>query len=187
MPDPFTFDFDGRNSLDMGIMARSYDFLMPPKRERRKRIPFRHGSHKSDGTFFDDRQLRLRCFWLNDKVQNLSRADVREITEWLSRQGRIVLDCEPDKHYVGELFDPAALAVRYDMAQEEIRTTHGEFEIIFTCDPFAIGARNTLPISRGNNAIEYSGTAESPTLIILRNPNPFPISTIVLTATSKIT
>jgi len=186
LPKPFTFDFDGRNSADMGIYARSYDFLMPPKREKRRQISFRHGSHDYGEAFYSDRTLNLHCFWLNDKVKNFSRADIREISFWLSRKGRIVLDCEPDKHYVGELFDPPEILAHYDMAMEDMRTTDGGFTLSFMCDPFAYGPQTIMPIERGSNPVEYSGTADTPTLVIIRNPNSFPISSIVLTATQRI-
>ncbi|MCL2856207.1 MAG: hypothetical protein FWE19_00585 [Oscillospiraceae bacterium] len=187
MAKAFTFDFNGKNSKDMGIYARSYDFFMPPKREKRKKIPFMHGTHDYGAAFFDDRELRIKCFWFNNKLENLSRADIREITFWLSRKGRIVLDCEPDKHYIGELYDPAALEMHYDMAREDIRSTDGGFYLSFVCEPFAHGAQIIMPIQRGENPVEYMGTAESPTLIVLRNPNSFPISSIRITALSRKT
>jgi len=183
--DKFTFDFNGRNSAEFGIYATSYDIVMPFKREKRRQIPFRHGTHLHDNTFFNDRQLRLRCFWLNDKEDNISRDEFREITLWLSERGRIVLDVEPDKHYVGELFDPSDLRAHYNRSTfGEIRSTDGTFELVFTCEPFAYGEQVVMPISHGNNEIEYRGTAETPTLIILRNTGTAPISTVVLTATS---
>jgi len=182
--DSFTFEFNQRSSSEFGIYATSYDALIPKKRERRRKISFRHGSHVSGETFYEDRPVRLRCFWLNDKLDNLSRADIREITAWLSERGRLVLDVEPDKYYVGELYEPHELMAHYNRMRDDKRTTDGSFELVFICDPFAYGKQTVQPLLRGNNTIEYKGTAETPTLIVLRNTGNTPVSTVVLTATS---
>ena len=184
MPRAFTFDFDGLNSRVMGLYATSYDYLLPPKREKRKEIPFRHGSHDYGTTFYKDRILTVRCFWLNDKIKNLSRSDIREIVCHLSKKGRITLDCEPDKHYVGELSDPPTLAAHYDRAREDIRTTDGGFDLEFICDPFAIGQNVRLDGQTGRIAdIDYKGTAETPTIITLRNASSHPVSNIRIAVT----
>jgi len=180
----FTFSFDYKNSSEFGIYANSYDIIMPPKRERRRTIPFRHGSHVNDNAYFNDRILRLNCFWLSDKLDNLSRAEIREITLWLSARSRLILDVEPDKYYVGELYNTNEFRAYYDKAREDIRTLAGHFELDFVCEPFAYGETVIQPISFGNNGIDYRGTAEAPTLIILRNTGSTPINTIMLTATT---
>ena len=183
---PFSFTFRGKNSrTEFGIMSSSYDFLMPPKRKRKQSIPFRHGSYDYGAEWYDDRILRLRCIWISSFIDKMQRSDVREISSWLSRKGAIYLDVEPDKHYIGELYNPEELIMHYQTRLNGY-TSDGEFELNFLCEPFAYGVQNIVPIKQGINPIEYTGTADSPTLIILKNPNPFPITRLTVTAVSHI-
>ena len=182
MPKPFTFIFNGRNSRDMGIYATGYDTLLPPKRQNREEISLRHGSINHGKPFYSDRTLVLRCFWLNEKLKSLSRNDIREIALWLSQKGTIILDCEPDRHYRGEIFSAPELIAHYNRAKEDIRTTDGGFELTFLCDPFARGPRKQMLSADGQfRDIDYAGTAETPTMLTIRNSNSFPVEIIRIT------
>ncbi|MCL2572580.1 MAG: hypothetical protein FWE11_09275 [Defluviitaleaceae bacterium] len=184
MPKPFTFTFNGKNSREMGLYATSYDTLLPPKRQNREEIPHRHGGISHSKPYYSDRTLVLRCFWLNEKLKNLSREDIREIAYWLSQKGTITLDCEPDRHYSGEIFDPPELIAHYNRAKEDIRTTDGGFELIFLCDPFAFGPRKQKQSETGQfRDIDYQGTTEAPTQISIHNPNSFPVEIVRITHT----
>ena len=165
----------------MGIIANSYDFLLPPKRERKQAIPFNHGSYDYTAKWYNERILRLRCIWISASLKKLSRADIREISYWLSQKGQITLDIEPDKYYVGEIYDSNELTAHYNYAKElndEINTTDGEFELDFICEPFAYGRDITMDIETGRNEVEYRGTAEAPSLIILKNNNNIAVNNV---------
>jgi len=186
MPNPFTFTFNNRNSSEMGLYATSYDTLLPSKRLNREEIPKRHGSISHGQPFYSDRNLNLHCFWLNDKLKNLSRDDIREIAHWLSQKGTIVLDCELDKHYRGEIYNPPELIAHYNRAKEDIRTTDGGFQLTFICEPFAFGPPRQLQSATGQfRDINYQGTADAPTQISIHNPNSFPVE-IVRIAHTKV-
>jgi phage-related protein len=182
---PFSFEFGAVNSQDMGINATSYDFIAPPKRNNRIEIPRRHGTHKFAGTYYQDRILRLQCFWL-DKAENFTRADIREISYWLSQRSKIVLDCEPDKYYIGEIYEPSEMQIQYNRAKDDMRSIYGLFELNFLCDPFAYGEQRSIKLENGVNNVDYFGTAETPTMIVIRNPNNFAVSNISVTAIQQI-
>jgi len=182
-PPNFSFSFRGRNSHEMGLLANSYDFVLPPKRERKQPVPFRHGTYDYGSKWYDERVLRLRCVWITERVRRMTRADIREVSFWLSQKGQIRLDVEPDKYYVGELFEPSELVAHYNYAKEDLQTgstdtTTGEFTLEFTCEPFALRTVVTQDIASGTNRIDYKGTAETPCVIILRNPNSFAVSNV---------
>ena len=174
----FTFTYNGISSSEYGIYASGHDFFNPPKRQSRKQIDFRHGAYDFEAGMYDNRILTLRCFWKDPKA----RHDIREITLWLSRKGRIVLDIEPDKHYVASLYDASSLEPYYDRATNNAPI--GQFDLSFNCDPFAYSEQTILPVSTGFTAVDYLGTASTPTLIILRNNTNQQIRGVEVTALS---
>ena len=143
-----------------------------PKRDRRQTIPFRHGAFDQGRKFYDERILRLEC---RTERQTLTKAEMREVIFWLSQKSVIRLWDEQDKFYVGELMESAAVDV---FAQRVMQ----QFTLPFVCEPFAYGRQVTQQLTRGANPIKYDGTIETPTLLVIRNPNSFPISNIVVTA-----
>jgi len=168
-----SFSFNGMNSLETwGIKVVAYDVFSPNKRERNQTIPFRHGRFDYGKKYFDERIVTLRCA---TEAKELTKAEMREVILWLTQRGRLTLWDEPDKHYVGELEESADV----DVLPQEVKR---EFLLPFRCEPFAYGEQNTLPIETGMNRIDYQGTAETPTLIVIRNPNDFPVTGITLTA-----
>ena len=181
---PFEFTFRGKSSAEFGIMASSYDFLLPTKRERKMQIPFRSGMYDFGARWYDERILRLQCVWINDRRDNHTRADIREISYWLSGKGSIVLAIEPDKRYVGALYDETDLLANINYANE-MRTSDGSFELSFVCEPFAYGDQVDMPLESGSNRVEYKGTAETPCLIILRNNSNFTIHNVQIIATRR--
>lgn len=183
----FSFNFKGRNSkTDFGIVATSYDFLLPEKRERKQAIPFRHGSYDYGAHWFNERQLRVRCVWISAVLKRMTRSDIREVAYWLSQKGKIEFPEERDKYYIGEIYDSNELISHYNYAREEIDTTDGEFELNFICEPFAYREVPTQIIRDGVNAIEYKGTAETPCTIILRNNNDFALNNVQIVVSRRL-
>ncbi|MCL2517604.1 MAG: hypothetical protein FWF15_03475 [Oscillospiraceae bacterium] len=195
-PAPLSFSFRNKNCREYGLIVNSYDFLLPEKRQRKQYIPFRHGAYdysaEDNKRFYNERELRLRCIWMSQALQKLTRADIREIALWLSKRGRIVLDIEPDKYYMGELFDANELIAHYDYAinmNDEYDgggTTDGEFEITFICEPFAYGKVVQQSITNGKNPIYYNGTADTPTMIVLRNNSGAAATNVQIVLTRKV-
>jgi len=96
---------------------------------------------------------------------------LRTLIDWLSERGQLILWDEPDKFYTGELLEAVDLRVFPNRVKQQ-------FEIPMRCDPFAFGPQEIQKIHTGINAMEYSGTAEAPAQIIIRNPNPHPVTRI---------
>ena len=170
-----SFQFNDINSLEAwGIKVLAYDVFSPNKRSRNQKIPFRHGRFDYGKKYFDERIVSLRC---TTEEKKLTKSEMREVVLWLSQRGRLALWDEPDKHYVGELEE----SVDVEVLPQEIKR---EFLLPFRCEPFAYGERNQKQIMSGVNRINYRGTAETPTLIVIRNPNDFPVSNITVTTVS---
>jgi len=187
---PFSFNFRGRNSRDFGILANHYDLILPEKRSRKQAVPFRNGSFDHGAQWYNERILRLRCVWLSAKIKEMTRADLREVSYWLSSKGRITLDTEPDKSYIGEIYGAHNLEAHYIYHKQPGSTTDGEFTVDFLCEPFAQGElvrkqiNSGVPLSfRGEG--QYKGTAITPCLIVLRNNTPNPISGVTIMMTRR--
>lgn len=149
-----------------GIRVRSVsDGLQPALRERKIIIPRRDGAYDYGAQWYDERELRLTC----EIVQKVPRADFRELSLTLSRKGRITLWQEPDKYYVGRLYDTSNL--------ELIGRIGHRFELPFVCEPFAYGAQQVLTID-GATKPAYAGTARTPMRIVIRNTGSTPITGI---------
>ncbi|MEG2039081.1 MAG: hypothetical protein RRZ73_05070 [Oscillospiraceae bacterium] len=171
-----SFSFGKFNSVDdWGIKVIAHDFLMPPKRDRRIQIPFKSGSYSYSGVpLYDDRSLVIDCIL----ERQISKTQLRQIAYELSQRKEIRLWNEPYIYYVGEIYSTAEVT---DFAQESMR----EFTLEFVCEPFAYSDLKKLNVSSGDNKIKYNGTAETPTVIILKNNNSFDVSNIQITLVRK--
>ena len=170
-----SFSFNGVNSVDTyGIYCiNSYPFI-PPKRERKIKIPGRSGEYDYGSEAYDEIGMRVECSCLAD----ISRADFRAVSGWLSKKGRLIFWDEPEKYYIGELFSGPSLDWRNLYRMES-------FALNFVCEPFAYKEKATATIHRGKNTIGYEGTVESPFVLTLVNPNAFPVSNIQISILKK--
>lgn len=170
-----SFQFGVFNSVDdWGIRVIAYDFIMPPKRARKITIPGRSGQYDFGANCWEERTLRISC----TLEKTLSKSDLREIIYELSRKRGLRLWNEPDKYYIAELYDPGEVQ---DYFMESMR----DFELNFTCEPFAYGRTIQYQIYGGSNVIKYAGTAETPCTIILRNTSTSNIQNIKITAVKR--
>jgi len=153
-------------------MVVSYDPFSAPKRDRKQTIPFRHGRYDQGKKFYDEKIITLEC---RTEARGLTKAEMREVIFWLSQKSNLVIWDEPDKFYVGELLQSAAVDV---LARGEFR----QFTLPLICEPFAYGRQVTQQIHQGDNVIEYGGTIETPTMLVIHNPNDFPVTGITVRA-----
>ena len=176
-PNSFNINSSAQNSMDLwGLKVISHDPFSPPKRRRKTQIPFRNGAYNmGHERYYDDQTLILEC----QLTKQLSRADFREIVYTLSQRNALFMWNEPDKFYRAELYEQ----VDVNVFPREIGRN---FTLPFICEPFAYGPHLSAKLSEGINDINYIGTAEAPTLIIIRNPNNFSISNITITAIQQI-
>lgn len=170
-----SFSFGTYNSLaDWGIRVVKYDTLTPAKRPRKVQIPMRSGMYDFGAQCWEERTVRIEC----TLERKTSRGELREIAGALSCKSRLRLWDEPDKFYIGELYDPAEITDYFDEALRE-------FTLTFVCEPFSYGRTVTLPIHSGENPIRYQGTAETPCVIVLRNLSDTDAANITLTAVKR--
>lgn len=171
-----SFQFGKFNSLtDWGIRCIAHDVLLPPKRERKIKIPNRHGVYDYGSKFYDERTLSIDCVL----EKQIKKSELREIIYYLSGKNKLILWNEPNKYYVAELFGNIEVT---DFPQETMR----EFTLDFTCEPFTYSDTITQQIVSGRNKLKYNGTAETPTFIIIKNNQPVPISNIKLTLVRRL-
>lgn len=170
-----SFSFGVYNSLtDWGIRVVKYDTLTPAKRPRKVQIPMRSGMYDFGARNWEERTVRIDC----TLERKTFRGELREIAGALSRKSRLKLWDEPDKYYLGELYDPAEITDYYD---EAVR----DFTLNFVCEPFALGRTVTAPLVLGSNRVEYRGTAETPCLIVLRNLSQTEVQAVTITAVKR--
>lgn len=152
-----SFTFGGVDMFEQfGIMVLHYDVLLPQLRKRKVTIPKRHGSYDYGAKYYDDRSIRVEC----DTRCRLSKSDVRELAYILSKKSQIRFWNEPDKYYIGRVYDSNVLNYIGDIGYE--------FELTFECDPFAYGDIISIPISESTRP-EYKGTAPTPTRLTITN------------------
>lgn len=151
-------------------VEKSHDVLIPQLRERKITIPGKNGRYDYGASNYEERTLVLDC----NIARPTTRAQLRELAYQLSKKGRIEVWDEPGKHYVGRIYDPAEL--------EKIGQGHHKFQLTFICEPFAYGKTITSPITKGQNKINYKGTACTPALIVIKNNGAAAAENVQITA-----
>lgn len=170
-----SFSFGQHNSLtDWSIRVIKYDVLTPAKRPRKVLIPQRSGMYDYGAQCWEERTVRIDC----TLEREMSRSQLREVAWALSKKDALRLWDEPDKRYIGELYDPAAITDYYGEAMRD-------FTLSFVCEPFALGRTVTQPIASGENPVAYRGTAETPCLIVLRNASLTNVLNVTITAIKR--
>lgn len=155
--DSFTF-----GNVDMyaeyGIRVLHYDTLLPPLRPRKVIIPKRSGAHDYGAKYYDERTIRVEC----DTRSGLTKDEVRELAYTLSKKNRIRFFNEPDRFYIGRIYDPSEL--------NYIGSIGHEFTLTFVCEPFAYSEPVGYAMTGGvSMRPEYLGTAPTPTRITIVN------------------
>lgn len=170
-----SFQFGALNSLeDLGIYCEVYDTLFPPKRSRKVQIPGKNGVYDYGANTYDERRITVDCT-LKDQI---TKDELREIAYKLSGKKKLVFWDEPDKCYIGELYD----AVDIDNYGDRLFL---KFRLTFICEPFAYGETVTEPIETGDNQFEYRGTQKTPCLIVLKNTSDSEINNVQIRAVIK--
>lgn len=149
------------------------DVLIPYLRARKVKIPLRHGSYDYGAQYYDERPLP----WNLVTTRVLSRDATREIAYMLSKKGEIRFWNEPDKYYIGRIYEAPELEI--------IRNIGNRFPVIFVCEPFAY--RNTFTRNFVNNRYvpNYEGTAPTPTYIVIENTGSGNVVNIQITQTNR--
>lgn len=120
--------FNGRSSEEFGIIVNSVDRpILPAVRVREMVIPGRDGTWDFGGETFDNRTITVNCTLIDslDYLQN-----VRDIANWLSVKGNLIISDEPGIFWVGRLRDELPLTIDFRVST---------FSIPFVVEPYAYG------------------------------------------------
>lgn len=133
------------------------DVLKPQLRERKVTVPLRNGSYDYGAKYYDERPFAINCV----TVKAGTRDDAREMAYTLSKKSQLRLWNEPDKYYVGRIYQAPDL--------ECLRKVGNRFTLNFMLEPFAYRNTITQPFLNRIYIPEYEGTADTPTYIVIRN------------------
>ena len=171
------FSFKGRHSSTLDIGVRSADrTLIPQKRKNDIIIPGRHGSMVPGEEIYDRRYIKTILGLINNEDWVDLRLNSREVAEWLSGEGKLIFDDEPDKFYIASVYDAVGLE---QMHLQPI----GGAEVTFDCQPFAYMVVDTstddtweqadypwLISIPWDNSVTYSFSATGTKTFVFDNP-----------------
>lgn len=153
------FTYRGRHSSEFGIVCDPESRqLLPARRRTRIDVPGRHGSYVFSGAL-EERTESFRIAFLPGTMTTPERS--REIAAWLSQDGELRFDTEPDKVYMA-YFSSAPSGLYHRL--------WGEITLQFTYNPpFALSDVKQTALQTGSNTLQYKGTAEAPARISITN------------------
>lgn len=123
------FTFNNRHSAEMGVVFKSVDrTLLPAKRVTQYTIPGKSGTYDiEDG--YENREIVCTVSFVGENYHYQGvRTRARAVAEWLSGEGLLVFDDEPEKAYSAKVVGGVSI--------EQIVVT-GHCEVAFVCSPFA--------------------------------------------------
>lgn len=146
------------NGVDMRerfglIVERFEDVLAPQIRARKVVLPMRDGAYDFGAQYYEERLITVHC-----AAVQLDREACRELAHILSAKATIARWDEPDKYYLGRIYDAPEM--------ERLVGSAKHFALTFVCDPFAYG--RTVQEAIGGR-MAYGGTARTPTRIEIYN------------------
>ncbi len=152
-----TVDMFETYGLKLTERSMPQDVLMPDLRSRKRTIPLRHGAYDYGAHYYDERAIQIEC--ITKRI--ISREESREIAYILARKSEIRFWTEPEKYYIGRVYEAPNL--------DQLRNAGNRFQLTFICEPFAY--RNTLTEAFVNRVYipNYDGTAPTPTQIVITN------------------
>lgn len=123
------FTFNNVHSRDMGVVFQSSDrTLLPPKRVVQYTIPGKSGTYDIDDGY-DNREITLNVAFAGEAYNYPGvRSRARAVAEWLSGEGLLIFDDEPERGYQAKVIAGVSI--------EQIAVT-GHCEVVFACSPFA--------------------------------------------------
>jgi len=159
------FTFNGVHSSHFNIYCDPASRqLIPEKRRSRVVVPGRSGTYSQEDGAFNDRTESFTCYYTRKPGSDISQ-QAREIAAWLSKDGVLRFDHEPDKFYDAS-FSGSPPLTKHLM--------YGEFTLTFTYSPpFAYTEAQSIvaAVQRESDTITVpmAGTAPTPCRITIVN------------------
>lgn len=163
---------DMYETFGLRITDCDYDYLSPAPRERKQTIPLRSGAYRFEEKYHEERQILLSI-----RAENPVRTFWRELSYVLDRTANLYIYDEPEKYYTGRIYDPSQI--------KRLRNVGVDFELVFTCKPYAIGRSTTDVFTNNVYYPDYHGTANAPTVITIKNTGQTAISGIRIILQNK--
>jgi len=163
----YGFSFNNRHSSEFEIFMKSDDrTLLPAKTQAAYIIPGRDGTYDSSDFDYQNRiiTVQIAFFGSGNDMESL-RKKVRDIAKWLSGQGNLIFDDEPDKAYTAKVTNGISLS-------QIVR--QGQATVSFDCQPFAESIEyqtvtKTITATTDDMAVSVSGTQDSYGIITVKN------------------
>ena len=170
------FTFNGHHSSEFNVyMKPDSRVLIPELRKSAITVPGRSGSYYQNDGAYNARTESVTC-WYTRKPGLTIPEQSRQIAAWLSEEGTLIFDNEPDKYYI------ATFSGAPSLSQHQ---SYGEFSLTFTYSPpFAFSEQRSLEtvITQQNTdvVIPVSGTAQTPCRIVIYNGGTSTIENITI-------
>ena len=163
----YGFSFNNRHSSEFEIFMKSDDrTLLPAKTQAAYMIPGRDGTYDSSDFDYQNRIITVQiAFFGSENDMESLRKKVRDIAKWLSGQGNLIFDDEPDKAYTAKVTSGISLS-------QIVR--QGQATVSFDCQPFAESIEyqtvtKTITATTDDMAVSVSGTQDSYGIITVKN------------------
>ena len=159
------FTFNGIHSSQFNIYCDpSSRILLPEKRRTQTTVPGRSGVYVQEDGAYNSRSESFTCTYTRKPGTDIAH-QARDISLWLSKNGVLRFDSEPDKCY--DAFFTGALPLTRHLM-------YGEFSLTFTYSPpFAYteqqAIQRTLTEAEETVTIDSDATAPTPCRIIIDN------------------
>lgn len=150
-------DMYQRFGITIADNGEPQDTMLPELRPRKVTAPLRNGAYDFGAHYYDERAISITCV----TVKAVTRDDAREMAYILSKKSEIRFWNEPDKYYIGRIYQAPGLEV--------LRNVGNRFSLTFVCEPFAYGLTTTEQMQNLVYLPEYKGTAPTPTYIVIEN------------------
>ena len=146
--------------------------FLPKLRPRKVELPNRSGAYDYGAKWRDEISLDIKC----GSIRLPTQSQVRELVYTMSEKTKIAFWDEPDKYYIGRIYDPGRAY--------KVLSSMRKFELSFICDPFAYGATIAAEFERDYSP-SYIGTAPAPARLQIKNVGSTTISGIHITITRR--
>lgn len=180
------FSFKGIHSSNFKIGVKSSDrSLIPALRKNEFVIPGRQGTLDTGFKTYDKRPIKMILGLIDNDSWEELRLSARDVAYWLSGQGRLIFDDEPDKVY------NASLTEYVGIEQIHLLPIAG-VSITFDCQPLAESLyynQQYLPENTQKTRsiqTKVKGTSDSCCIITIKNIGTTNISNIILTRKAEI-
>ena len=152
------FSFNAIQDTEMGILCLPYSRVFhPAERVVQTAIAGKSGTYDYTDNTYENGSISVSCVYIGSRTLT----DIRNTAAWLTGEGQLVFDDEPDKAY------KARVMQGFDASIDCFEKT---FTIEFTVFPFAesidynVVERNAVVLPYSVN-VQTIGTAETPCII----------------------